>query len=104
MGNFGDWSLKYWPATATAGERTYRDTLDPVDPIHFVAHAAPASLFFQFAEDDKYISRETANAFSGAASDPKLVRWYATQHAMSIPKVRQDRDEWLVAQLGLPKQ
>jgi dienelactone hydrolase len=103
MGNFGDWSLKYWPATEANGEKAYRDALDPVDPVHFVPHAAPASLFFQFANDDKYISKETAEAFSGAASDPKTIRWYDTQHEMSIPGVQNDRHEWLSLHLGLPK-
>jgi hypothetical protein len=103
MGNFGDWSLKYWPGTGTSGEKAYRDALDPVDPIHFVPHTAPASLFFQFANQDKYISKETAEEFCGAASDPKVIRWYDTQHDMSIPEVQKDRNDWLSLRLGLPK-
>jgi len=101
MGNFGDWSLKYWPATAAGGEKAYRDALDPVDPIHFVPHAAPAALLFQFSNHDKYISKETAAAFSDAASNPKTVRWYDADHDMSIPEVQKDRHDWLERQLGL---
>jgi len=101
MGNFGDWSLKYWPATAAGGEKVYRDALNPVDPIHFVAHAAPAALLFQFSNRDKYISKETAMAFSNAASNPKTVRWYDAEHDMSIPEVQKDRHGWLAQQLGL---
>lgn len=103
MGNFGDWSIKYWPATATAGEKEYREALDPVDPIHFVPHAAPASLLFQFATHDKYITRETALTFSDAASNPKTVRWYDTKHDMFAPEVAKDRREWLAKQIGLPE-
>jgi dienelactone hydrolase len=103
MGNFGDWSLKYWPATASNGEGAYRGALNPVDPIHFVSHAAPASLFFQFANQDKYISKQTAEAFCGAASDPKTIHWYDTQHEMDTPEVLRDRHEWLGHRLGLPK-
>lgn len=101
MGNFGDWSLKYWPATAAGGEKLYRDALDPVDPVRFVSHAAPAALLFQFSNSDKYISKETALAFSDAASDPKTVRWYDADHDMSIPEVQKDRHDWLARQLGL---
>ncbi len=100
MGNFGDWSLKYWPATATGGEKFYRDALDPVDPIRFVSRAAPAALLFQFSNRDKYISKETALAFSDAASNPKTVRWYDADHDMSIPEVQKDRHDWLARQLG----
>jgi dienelactone hydrolase len=103
MGNFGDWSLKYWTGPASAGERAYRDTLDPVDPIHYVAHAAPASLFFQFARTDKYISAETAGAFSGAASSPKEVRSYETTHEMDIPEVGRDRYDWLKREIRIGK-
>jgi dienelactone hydrolase len=100
MGNFGDWSLKYWPATAAAGERTYREALAPVDPIHFVPYCAPASVMFQFATNDKYIAEETARAFSDAASQPKFVHWYSTTHEMVIPEVSTDRVNWLAQQLG----
>jgi dienelactone hydrolase len=103
MGNFGDWSLKYWPATAAGGEKFYRDALDPVDPIRFVSHAAPAALLFQFSNNDKYISKETAMAFSGAASNPKTVRWYDADHDMSIPEVQKDRLDWLARHLGLTR-
>jgi dienelactone hydrolase len=103
MGNFGDWSLKYWPATATDGEKAYRDALGPVDPIHFVAHAAPAAVLFQFSNNDKYISKETAIAFSDAASNPKKILWYDADHDMSTPQVQKDRHDWLTQQLGLTR-
>ncbi len=101
MGSFADWSLKYWPSTAAAGDRAYRDALDPVDPVHFVPYAAPAALLFQFANNDKYISTETALAFSAAASPPKTVRWYDAQHDMRVPQAQKDRHDWLARQLGL---
>lgn len=103
MGTFADWSLKYWPATAAAGENAYREAIDPVDPIHFVPHAAPAALLFQFATRDKYISRDVARTFSDAASEPKTVRWYDTTHDMFAPDVARDRHAWLEEQLGLPR-
>jgi dienelactone hydrolase len=102
MGDFSDWSLKYWPATATAGERPYREALRPVDPVHFIQFAAPAPVLFQFASKDKYISKETAEAFSTAASIPKTARWYETTHDMSTSEVATDRLDWLAHQLGFP--
>jgi dienelactone hydrolase len=101
MGNFGDWSLKYWKKPTEGGAEKYRKSLAPVDPIGFISNARPASLFFQFANKDIYISKETALQFFNAASEPKLVKWYDTAHEMIIPEVRKDRVEWVKKQLAL---
>jgi dienelactone hydrolase len=99
MGNFGDWSLKYWSEPKKKGEETYRRGMNAVDPINYVSRAAPSSVLFQFSKTDKYISAATANAFSDAASSPKQVIWYDTDHAMNLDAVRKDRTDWLVRQL-----
>ncbi|HWN09626.1 MAG TPA: hypothetical protein VNO50_10220 [Pyrinomonadaceae bacterium] len=101
MGNFGDWSLKYWKGPSANGADTYMRLMDPVDPINYVSRAAPANLMFQFSNADKYISRTTADAYYGAASQPKQVRWYETDHAMNTDAVRKDRSDWLTRQLRL---
>lgn len=101
MGNFGDWSLKYWKGPATNGADVYRKLMDLVDPINYVGRAAPAKLMFQFSSADKYISRETANAYYDAASHPKQIRWYETDHAMNIEMVRKERSDWLTQHLRL---
>jgi len=101
MGNFGDWSLKYWKKPSEGGETAYRKSLTPVDPISYISDAKPASLFFQFANRDIYISRETALQFFNAASEPKAIKWYDTEHEMMIPEVRKDRVAWVKMQLGI---
>jgi len=69
---------------AKKGVETYRRGMDAVDPINYVSRAAPASVLFQFSNADKYISRTTATSFYVAASRPKQIRWYDTDHAMDI--------------------
>lgn len=101
MGNFGDWSLKYWKKPSEEGEDSYRKLLEPVDPIGYISRAQPASLFFQFASNDIYISKETALQFYNAATEPKLIKWYDTEHEMMIPEVRKDRVEWVKKQLQI---
>jgi dienelactone hydrolase len=101
MGNFSDWSLKYWPATARGGEAAYREALAPVDPVHFIFRIPPAALLMQFSNTDIYITRETAAAFIAAAPEPKSVRWYDAAHDLNIPEARTDRHAWLVQELGL---
>jgi len=98
---FSDWSLKYWPVTAKAGEAVYRQTMKEIDPINYVAHAAPASLFFQFAKTDKFITRETAMAYYAAASNPKLIKRYDTVHELDVEAAKNDRRAWLARQLRL---
>ena len=98
---FSDWSLKYWPVTAKAGEQVYRRAMKEIDPINYVSRAGPASLFFQFAKSDKFIPRETALSFYKAASNPKQISWYDTIHEMNIEAARKDRREYLMRQLGL---
>jgi hypothetical protein len=101
MGNFGDWSLKYWKKPSEDGADNYRKSLTPVDPIGYISNVHPTALFFQFANKDIYISKETALHFFNAASEPKLVKWYDTEHEMMIPQVRKDRVEWVKKQLGI---
>jgi len=101
MGNFGDWSLKYWKKPSEDGAEKYRKLLTPVDPIGYISNAKPAALFFQFANKDIYITKETAFQFFNAASEPKLVKWYETEHEMMIPQVRKDRVDWVKKQLGI---
>jgi len=101
MGNFGDWSLKYWEKTNREGAENYRKALAPVDPVHHIARSASASLLFQFATEDIYIDRKTALDFYDAASEPKMIKWYNTAHEMMTPEVRNDRMSWLKEQLDI---
>jgi fermentation-respiration switch protein FrsA (DUF1100 family) len=72
-----------------------------LDPIQHISRAKPAKLLFQFADNDKYISKSVANDFFGAASEPKQVKRYDSKHDLDIDAARVDRREWLMKQLGL---
>jgi dienelactone hydrolase len=99
MGSFSDWSLKYWKGPSKNGADVYKQAVKDVDPIGYVRHAAPATLLFQFANNDKYISKEVANHFYAAASNPKAVKWYDATHDLNIEEARRDRSDWLTRQL-----
>jgi dienelactone hydrolase len=101
MGTFSDWSLKYWKGPSKNGPDAYKQAVKDVDPIGYVPHTAPATLLFQFANNDKYISKEVANAFYSAASKPKGVKWYEATHDLNIEEARRDRRDWLTKQLRL---
>ena len=79
--------------------RAYQALLGPIDPEHFVSHAAPTRLLFQFARRDRFISDAAAKAYVAAASAPKEVRWYFTGHELNDQASLRDRAQWLSVQL-----
>ena len=76
------------------------ETIAAVDAIHFIGHAAPAALLFQFARRDQFISEQEALRYWSAASEPREIRWYDTDHFFN-DQARQDRLAWLGERLGL---
>jgi fermentation-respiration switch protein FrsA (DUF1100 family) len=76
------------------------ETMATVDAIHFIGHAAPAALLFQFARHDQFISEQEALRYFEAASKPKEMHWYDTDHFFD-DQARQDRMVWLSERLGL---
>lgn len=77
-----------------------RRLLDPVDPLRYVGHAAPSSLFFQDGLVDRVVPREALVDLSDAGSRPKRTRWYAAGHPLDR-RAYHDQLVWLAAQLGL---
>jgi dienelactone hydrolase len=68
----------------------------------FISRVNNASVLFQFAKDDPYISRTQQQIFFHAANEPKSFKVYdAADHSMELPEIEADRDEWLIKELGL---
>lgn len=99
--SFNTWFLQYWsPATGAAERQAYAQVMSVFDPVRYVNHAAPAALLFQFANQDSFIPKDVASQFFAAASEPKTIKWYDTLHQLN-DEARNDRDQWLIGQLGL---
>ena len=79
--------------------RAYQAVIGPLDPEHFVGHAAPTRLLFQFARHDRFVSDAAAKAYAAAASLPREVRWYFTGHELNDQASLRDRAQWLSVQL-----
>lgn len=71
-----------------------------LDAIHYVGHAAPAAILFQFSEFDPFIDAEEAQLYYDTASEPKTMLWYKTDHHGLKTRGRVDRLQWLSEQLG----
>jgi len=73
------------------------------DATHYIKNAAPASIYFQFAKNDEYGDCDQATSFYTAASSPKKISWYQTDHGFSqCEEAFLDRHNWLLDKIGLP--
>jgi dienelactone hydrolase len=82
---------------------SYRRQIAPLDPINFIGRLAPASVFFQFANQDKYVSAGQAAAFYSAAMPCKQTTTYVGGHDLHTSIVAADRVAWLERELDLKK-
>jgi dienelactone hydrolase len=83
-------------------QENYFNTLASVDPINYIGHVAPSSLFLQFGKRDRYPTEEKATLYAEAASNPKFVKTYDSGHELN-DEARRDRAEWLRKQIGIGK-
>ncbi len=81
---------------------TYQPVVQDLEPVLFLPQAAPASVLFQFAQQDGVVPQEKANEFYEASSQPKQIEWYPDIHDMKNEAARQARLQWLTDKLTLP--
>jgi dienelactone hydrolase len=98
--SFTDVAVANVPTLSGEPLEHYRSVMAPIDPERFVAGTHAAPLFLQFGERDEFFGRQSAQRLANAASEPKLVRWYDTDHSFRSEEAKRDRVEWLRAQLG----
>lgn len=97
---FSEW-FTFGSKLDPADQAKYDEAMSPLDPIRYVAKAAPAALFFQFAHSDYFVPERTAQLFYDAASEPKSIKWYDAGHDLKHDAARPDRLTWIKQQLGL---
>jgi fermentation-respiration switch protein FrsA (DUF1100 family) len=76
--------------------------MDPIEPIHFVGRAAPASLLFVNGRQDRLVAAPDARAFQEAGSEPKTVRWYDAGHQLTGQAMKGTFD-WIADALHLDR-
>jgi len=82
-------------------KKRYADVIQVIEPARFVSNSSPASLFFQFARHDRYISEPAARRFFEAGGQPKKAKWYFCSHEFNDFESYEDRVEWMSQQLEL---
>lgn len=73
----------------------------PYDACHYIGHAAPSPLFFQFARLDDFVSVKDGERYFELGSSPKQLTWYDDCHHELSKEARLDRVTWLCEQLGV---
>jgi len=71
-----------------------------LDPGKFVSHAAPATVFLQYASQETFLTPERARAYAALVSEPKSFKEYDAPHALNA-EARRDRIAFLTEQLNL---
>lgn len=71
-----------------------------LDQGKYVAHAAPASVFLQYATKEDFLTPERAREYFAIVSEPKEMKIYDAPHALNA-EARRDRIAFLVKELGL---
>jgi len=76
------------------------DAMWPIEPIHFVGHAAPAALLFQSGRLDRAVPLPDAVRYQLAGSEPKDIMWYDAGHSLGNEAWR-DQAYWLEEHIGI---
>ena len=71
-----------------------------LDEGKYVAHAAPAFVFLQYASQEKFLNPDRAREYEKIVSEPKRLKIYDAPHALNA-EARRDRIYFLVEQLKL---
>lgn len=98
--NFNQWMLFGVPEDRP-GLTEYMAHMDTIAPTVFAAQIAPAEIMFQFGSADFYTPQEDYMAFYNAASSPKQLHVYESEHDMEHEEIRENRITFLVHSLGL---
>ncbi len=74
--------------------QAWLEAMWPIEPIHYVSHAAPAALLFQNGATDELVPPADALRYQAAGSEPKTTLWYDEGHGIS-PAAVNDALAWL---------
>ncbi len=71
-----------------------------LDAGKYVSHAAPATVFLQYASQEDFLNPERAKEYAAVVSDPKILKIYDAPHALNA-EARRDRVAFLCQHLHL---
>jgi len=78
----------------------WKSWMEPIEPLRFVAHAAPSQLLFQNGRTDELVPEADALVYQAAGSEPKTCLWYADGHSITRERIR-DQAKWFAERIGI---
>ncbi len=81
----------------------YVQGLRDLDAVRYIGRAAPVPVFMQFGKYDQLFDVASMQRYAAAASEPKKVLFYDTGHDLNDIQAFQDRYDWLMKYIGLPR-
>jgi hypothetical protein len=85
-----------------AQQQRWAAAYEPVQPEHYIGHAAPAALFFQPVLHDNFTTKADTERLYQAASEPKQITWYdATRDTSLNGETIRDQLAWFKTELGI---
>lgn len=99
--SFSDWFL-LWPRRQDEAQKAQviAQTAS-LDPTRYLSTVRSLPMLFQFANQDKFVPRASAEALIATVQSPKDVRWYDAAHALNAEATR-DRIAWLKQHIEKP--
>ena len=96
----GPEDLNFMAGLSCATRVNWFRAMTPVEPIRFIAQAAPTRLLLQSGRLDNLVPAPDAEALHAAAPQPKMIRWYDAGHGLN-QEAMFDRMDWLHEEIGL---
>jgi dienelactone hydrolase len=84
----------FYTGLSESGRQAWLEAMWPIEPIHYVGHAAPAALLFQNGTADEVVPPADALRYQEAGSEPKAMLWYDAGHGIP-PAAADDTVAWL---------
>jgi len=94
---FAEW---YLLGKQPADKAAFVASMQPLEPLQYIASSKAAEFLFQFADKDEFITPEHALEFANAAPYPHGMFVYKTDHSLAVPEAFLDRISWLNARLN----
>jgi len=80
--------------------KAWEAAMAPIEPLRFVAHAAPSELLFQNGKTDELVPAADAADYQAAGSEPKTILWYEGGHSIDAERLR-DQSLWFAERIGI---
>ena len=88
-----DWYL-YAPKLEGEAREKFIHEMAEIDPITHIPNLSPASILFQFGNDDFHVPLDRVEEFFAAAREPKEKKIYTSGHGLN-EEAAKDRKTWL---------